>query len=209
MSTDYPDFLSTAYVNGSDDETRALYDRWAETYDLEITDNNYAQPKRCCDALLNLTNGNVSGKIIDIGCGTGLSGIALNQAGFSHIDGCDLSLKMLEKAEKLDVYSKLFEANLNQPPLNISPDYYDAAVIVGVFSFGHVNADCMDEIVRILKPGAPIIIGMNDKFFKEGSLMSKLMQLHRDGDINLHDLHHGEHLSGIGLTGWVISMAKV
>ena len=41
-------FLEIAYEARTTDETRDLYDRWAETYVTELIDeNDYAQPRRC------------------------------------------------------------------------------------------------------------------------------------------------------------------
>jgi predicted TPR repeat methyltransferase len=40
-----------------------------------------------------------SDRILDFGCGTGLSGLALQNAGFTNIDGLDISAPMLEKAK--------------------------------------------------------------------------------------------------------------
>ena len=44
-------FLSQSYTLETPDDTLAHYQEWAETYDQELTENNYAQPKRCAEAL--------------------------------------------------------------------------------------------------------------------------------------------------------------
>ena len=80
-------FLDIAYRARTTDETRDLYDRWAETYDTELIDeNDYAQPRRCAEMLARYLKTREA-EILDIGCGTGLSGAALREAGFGIVDG--------------------------------------------------------------------------------------------------------------------------
>ena len=40
-------FLNQTYRLETQEETLAHYEAWAETYDEEITENDYAQPKSC------------------------------------------------------------------------------------------------------------------------------------------------------------------
>jgi len=201
-------FLNKAYETRSDDETRQMYDRWAATYDAEVFDQNqYQQPARCRDTLLSLQPDRDIA-ILDVGCGTGLAGVALFEAGYRRIDGCDFSDGMLERAQALQLYQRLFNADLNQPPMDVPDAHYDAATVVGVFSFGHVQAAAVDEILRVCKPGAPVIIGLNDHFYQEGSLTHHIAQLDDAGVIDHIGDEAGEHLPGIDLPGWVISLRK-
>ncbi|MEC9344183.1 MAG: methyltransferase domain-containing protein [Pseudomonadota bacterium] len=201
-------YLDDAYEARTGRETREFYDRWAAVYDEELGENEYQQPLRCAQALTRHL-ADRDARILDVGCGTGLSGIALSEAGYLHLDGCDFSTKMLEKAFKTGVYSKLFKADLNHPPLDARDGEYDAIAAVGVFSFGHVMADAVDEFLRVSKPGAPIVIGLNDHFFKEGTLTAKLDALAADGRIERVSEEHGDHIRGTGLTGWVIVARRV
>jgi predicted TPR repeat methyltransferase len=200
-------FLDKAYSVKNDAETRRFYDEWADVYDEELAENDYSQPKRCAAALAAITDP-AETDVLDVGCGSGLSGIALDVAGFGAIDGCDFSPGMLAKAEKTNVYRRLFETNLNEPPMDAPDTTYDAAACVGVFSFGHVKADALHDILRAMKPGGALVIGLNDHFYKEGSLTGKLAALADRGLIELLSQRHGDHIPGTGLTGWVISARK-
>lgn len=200
-------FLGSAYEQRSAAETQDFYDRWAQVYDEELTENEYQQPYRCTHALAaNLVDR--SQRVLDVGCGTGLSGVALTQAGYIHVDGCDFSAGMLEKAFKRGVYSKLFRADLNEPPIDARDGEYGAVTAVGVFSYGHVMPDALDEFLRVTAAGAPIVIGLNDHFFQEGSLTAKIDALAGDGHIERVSQEYGDHIRGTGLTGWVIVLRK-
>ena len=200
-------YFEIAYTLKNSNEAREMYDRWAEVYDRDLTGNEYQQPVRCAEALSkHLANKNA--KILDVGCGTGLSGLALQEAGFQNIEGCDLSTGMLEKAEALKIYSRLFACDLNEPPIDADDASCDGLTAVGVFSFGHIMPEAVDELLRIVKPGAPIIIGLNDHYYEEGSLTAKLDHLAKSGEIEMISREHGEHIPGNDLRGWVITFKK-
>jgi len=212
-SSDEPEkkrYFQTAYTLKTTDETKQLYAKWASVYDEEVAvEKGYQQPRRCAEALVAAMS-RPGAKIIDIGCGTGLSGIALQMAGFRQIDGCDLSPDMLEIAAKTGVYGRLFETNLNEPPIDAKSEAYDAATCVGVFSYGHVEPAAIDEVLRLLKPGGIMVIGLNDHFYNEGHFPGKLEQLAADKRIEEIGRSHGAHLANVeGSTGWVITSAKL
>ena len=199
-------FLKRAHDTRNTAETRAFYTDWAETYDSDLTgEHDYVQPRRCADMLSRYLPDRRAG-ILDIGCGTGLCGAALAEAGYGAIDGCDLTPGMLAKARETGVYRRLFEADLNVPPLDAADGAYDAAVAVGVFSFSLIHPDAIDEILRLLAPGAPLVIGVNAKFYAEGTLARKLDTLKDAGRIERLTEEHGDHISSAGMTGWAIAV---
>ncbi|MEO0328097.1 MAG: class I SAM-dependent methyltransferase [Pseudomonadota bacterium] len=200
-------FFDIAYSVKTTQETRDMYDRWAKVYNENLSDGNYQQPSRCAEAMARLVT-EKDAKILDVGCGTGLSGLALKERQYRSIDGCDLSGGMLAKARELEIYSRLFACDLNQPPLDVLNSYYDALAAVGVFSFGHVQADAMDELLRITKPGGIIIIGLNDHYYDEGSLTQKLDALEKSGKLHILKREHGDHIPANNLKGWVLSLQK-
>lgn len=203
-------YFADAYSLENTDQTKAHYAKWAQVYDKEVADEKgYRQPQRCAEAL-RATGLPGEALILDVGCGTGLSGRALRDAGYIHLEGCDLSPEMLEKAMATGCYERLFETNLNEPPLDAQDAQYDAATCVGVFSFGHVLPDAIDEILRVLKPGGYLVIGLNDHYYDEGTFPDKLDALVEAGEIEILSRDHGLHLENVeGSTGWVIVSRKM
>ena len=198
--------LGTAYDLEPGDQTLDHYPRWAETYDPEVGgDNGYAQPARCAAALAGVAD--PCGHVLDVGCGTGLSGVALRDAGFTRLDGCDFSPPMLERAAETGVYRQLFEADLNAG-LDIDGDAYDHAVAVGVFSFGHIRSDALREVLRVVRPGGAVVVGVNDHFWEVGELPAELDAIEADGLASVASREHGEHLPGAAIMGWVIVLVR-
>ncbi len=201
-------FLKRAHNVRTIAETREFYSDWAETYDAELTgDNDYIQPRRSAEMLSRFLP--VRGAaILDIGCGTGLVGAVLAETGYRTLDGCDLTPGMLEKARERGIYRRLFEADLNRPPLKVGDGAYGAAIAVGVFSFSLIHPDALDEILRLLAPGAPLVIGVNADFYAEGTLARKLEALVSAGRIERLADEHGDHISSAGMTGWAVAVRK-
>jgi len=199
-------FLGTAYDLETGEQTLDHYQRWAGTYDQEVgVDNGYAQPARCAAALARVAGS--SDHVLDVGCGTGLSGVALRDAGFTRLDGCDFSPPMLEWAAETGVYRRLFEADLNAG-LDIDGDAYDHAVAVGVFSFGHIRPDALREVLRVVRAGGAVVVGVNDHFWEVGELPAELDAIEADGLASVASREHGEHLPGAAIMGWVIVLVR-
>lgn len=204
-------FLEQAYELTDDstpEQIKAFYDAWAGSYDSELVDEQeYVMPVRAALALASrLTDRGAM--ILDIGCGTGLSGAALVRQGFTNLDGCDLSPGMLAKARHLAIYGRLFEADLTRPPLDVIDEHYDAVTVVGAFSYGHVPVDAMDDILRTVRPGGYFLVTTNDHFYSEGSIQPKLDQLVSDAVVTMEISEHGNHIKGIDVGGWVFLMRK-
>ena len=139
-------FLDKAYRVRDAASTRALYDDWAASYEAEIGENGYATPARCADALKAHVE-NPDDPILDFGCGTGLSGLALKLAGFQSIDGVDLSAEMLAEARAKDVYRDLqqIEAHTRLPH-----GTYRAIAAIGVIGAGAAPIETLHMLMRAL-----------------------------------------------------------
>ena len=199
-------FLNQTYQLETPEDTFAHYEAWAETYDEEITENDYAQPRRCAAALAQYSS-SCEINVLDIGCGSGLSGMALSDSGFKNIDGCDFSPAMLEKAMNTDVYKKLFLADINQE-LNIEAETYDAVSAVGVLAFAHIRTEALRQMLRTIKSEGLLVIGLNEHYWEGDSVGEKIRSLVEEGEVELLFEEYGEHLPGADIGGWVAVLRK-
>merc|ERR1719343_970464 len=97
---------------------RVLYDDWAKSYDEALLSWDYPAPRRVAETLCSL-GASANGQILDIGCGTGLSGEALAEAGLGKgpnggVVGCDISEESLKLCIEKPCYSRAVYANLDQ-----------------------------------------------------------------------------------------------
>jgi SAM-dependent methyltransferase len=137
------------------DELSEEYERIATRYDAELVDGmGYRAPEAVAEAVRRLVDRNA--RILDVGAGTGLLGVALADAGFTHVDGMDLSPGMLAQAAQKRVYGDLREGRLGDA-LSYGTSEYDGVVASGVLTLGHAPASCLDELVRITRPGGRVI----------------------------------------------------
>lgn len=88
-----------------------LFNNYALYYDQHMKDTlKYALPEHIAKVLHALPVLAVE-RTVDLGCGTGLSGIVLKEL-TRHLTGVDVSAKMLALAKEKDVYDELIESDL-------------------------------------------------------------------------------------------------
>ncbi|MDQ2088809.1 class I SAM-dependent DNA methyltransferase [Marimonas arenosa] len=200
-------FLEKTYGCETPDATRAHYDRWAATYDAEIAENGYATPARCAGALARQLN-DKSAPILDFGCGTGLSGVALAAQGFTCIDGIDPAAGMLAEAEKRGLYRKLIHIDPGSD-LPGAPGSYAAIAAIGVIGVGAAPPEVMDQIAAALAPGGLLVFSFNDHALEDSDCAAKRDALLANGTMRKLEESYGDHLPGIGLNSSVYVFEKL
>ncbi|MBI2177422.1 MAG: tetratricopeptide repeat protein [Candidatus Tectomicrobia bacterium] len=92
-----------------------LFDGYAEKFDKHLVEGlRYRAPQGLREAVGRVLGGNPPKlKVIDLGCGTGLSGAQFRDLA-GHLAGVDLSPGMLAKARERKVYDKLHKSDLTQ-----------------------------------------------------------------------------------------------
>ena len=174
------ELLRRAYSLDNVDDGQQLYREWAETYDRTMIEGlGYVSPRLVAESLVDLRDGS-GGSVLDIGCGTGLLGSELFARGVDLIDGVDLSPSMLEVAGRRGAYRSLFEADLTDV-LPFADATYGAAVCAGTFTSGHVDASCLDEIVRVLAPGAVLVCTVHHAVWHALGFAEGFARLERSG----------------------------
>lgn len=94
-------------------DVRHLFDGYADIFDQHLVDHlGYQVPQRIASLLSVLDGGKPRYRqALDLGCGTGLSGIAV-RARTEHLIGVDISPRMLAKALDAGVYDQVIEQDL-------------------------------------------------------------------------------------------------
>jgi MFS family permease len=147
--------LDRLYGASTLEELRAEYDRIASSYDTELLDGmGYRSPAAVTAVARRLLPSDA--RILDAGAGTGLLGVALAGAGFTRIDGLDLSPGMLAEAARKNVYGELREGRLGGR-LDYATGEYDGVVSAGVLTIGHAPASSLDELVRVTRRGGHVV----------------------------------------------------
>jgi predicted TPR repeat methyltransferase len=99
--------LGDAPQKAPDSYVATLFDQTAEDFDDILTgDLGYAVPMQLAD-ILNQDDNAHFGRMLDLGCGTGLSGMTLGDI-CDHATGVDLSEKMIDTADERACYDALF-----------------------------------------------------------------------------------------------------
>lgn len=198
-------FLDKAYAARDAASTRRLYDDWAESYDTEVTGHGYVTPMRCAEALARFID-DPARPVLDFGCGTGLSGEALATAGFSTIDGCDLSPDMLREAEAKGVYRTLTAIGADAPPPQAGS--YAAIAAIGVIGAGAAPISVFDTLMKSLARKALLVFSFNDHALAEKGNEGRVNEWLDCGAAHLLFREHGPHLPGIDLGSTVYVICK-
>jgi len=100
------------------DYLRTVFDGYAERFEAHLLSLGYRLPGLFRAALLQhpkIAAGEKIGPALDLGCGTGLVGLAIADLPIGPLVGVDVSPRMLEQARKKGVYADLIESDLLKP----------------------------------------------------------------------------------------------
>lgn len=200
-----------AESNTDADKCRDLYDEWASTYDHDLTDasHGYVGPQEAAKAVAkhNTKSGLL---VLDAGCGTGLSGVALKEAvgADTVIDGVDISPGMLALAAKKEVYRNLQTADLSKA-LAIDDATYGAVVCVGTLTGGHVGPlPALREFVRVTASGGPIVATVKDSVWTNDGYEAEVKQLESEGIVYVQSTASVPYRQAQGVNATLLVMVK-
>lgn len=174
------------------DETLEMYRDWADTYEGDVISAGYATPGRAADDLLAALDGKTDAKILDFGCGTGLSGLALQAAGFTDICGTDISTDMLAQAEEKGIYQHVWPSQAGK--LSFERGRFDAIFAAGVISLGAAPPQTLDLVLRGLKSDGLLVFSYNDPTLQDAAYMDKLNAILASGQVEKLSETYGSHL---------------
>jgi len=153
--------LKSVYGDMSVEEKKAFYKDWAANYDAQTqSEFGWIGFKSSAKEFAKRLEDKAA-RILDAGCGTGLSGMGLKVEGFTNVDGADFSPEMLAEARKTEAYQNLFELDLTkQPEIETK---YDAVFSVGVYGFGPPHIKDLVNLISLAKPDGSVILTVNGK----------------------------------------------
>tara|TARA_R110002049_G_scaffold10127_1_gene50065 strand:+ start:19471 stop:20085 length:615 start_codon:yes stop_codon:yes gene_type:complete len=200
-------YLDKVYGARDATQTRQLYDDWAASYETEVGAQGYATPGRAAAALAKFVT-DPTQPILDFGCGTGLSGLALRLAGFTTIDGVDLSADMLAQARGKDVYRALTQIEADATLLH-EPGDYAAISAIGVIGPGAAPITVFDSLMHGLDSGGMLVFSFNDHALSDRCNEARLCEWTDCGAARLLFREHGDHLPGLNMKSTVYVVEKI
>ena len=132
---------------------RRLFDQHAPEFDAALVGRlNYRGPELLLKAVRELA-GDRLGAMLDLGCGTGLAGVAFRPY-VDRLAGMDISPGMIEQARAKNVYDELAAADLLEFLRADDADKYNLVLAADVFVYCSDLAPIAAASARVMKPGA-------------------------------------------------------
>lgn len=131
---------------------RALFDAYAPRFDRHLVDGLSYRGHELVAAALDAAGPGSLGRVIDLGCGTGLVGAALGNRP-EHLTGVDLSPEMLARAERRGCYHRLALNELVAALAEEAPASVDCVTAADVMIYVGDFARVLAAAARVLRPG--------------------------------------------------------
>ena len=142
---------------------REGYGEWVNSYEQTVQDE---MDIRLLSRIKAITWPDVS-RVIDLACGTGRTGVWLKEKGVKELDGVDITPEMLAMANEKDVYSQLYNRDIQDT--QIEAETYDLAVECLADEHLPELSPLYSEAARITKPhGYFVIVGYHPHFLMDG-----------------------------------------
>lgn len=176
LCTKVSDRLTWIYETNDRETLRNKYNAWARIYDRELDKFYRVSPINSAQTLAQFLP-QKDAIILDAGAGTGMVGEALAELGYTQIVGVDLSEEMLEIARKKQVYRDLYLGNLEDESLKIfDKESFDAIISVGVFTFGHVHPQALNNLSSLLKSGGYFLLTVREDYYNTNESLKQVLE---------------------------------
>ena len=178
---DADDWIDDVFAAAGDRKTLdRLYDEWATDYDQHIwaSGNPYIA---IAAGMVGRYVRDFSNAILDAGCGTGNMAQVLHQMGYQHLEGLEPSGGMLELARRKGFYKSLHQLMLDGE-VDLPDESYDAIVALGVLTVGHAPPESLNGLLKLLKPGGPLIFSLAEPAYEQGGFKQRMTALESAGE---------------------------
>ena len=118
--------------------------------------------------------------ILDVACGSGLTGTALKNVGYTNIDGIDIAGELLKIAEETQAYQNLSRVDMQQLPLPFEDNQYDAINFIGALTYFETS-DILKDLCRITRNGGYIVFTQRDDIMRKKNYGELLDAMEQEG----------------------------
>ncbi|MEM7070560.1 MAG: methyltransferase domain-containing protein [Pseudomonadota bacterium] len=137
-----------------------LFENFADTFDHKLAEIKYQAPEHIAYYLSTILPLAHQSTILDLGCGTGLSGQALKPFA-RRLIGVDLSQKMLEIAREKQIYDLLIEDDLDHVFKTLD-EFFDIVTAVDVLCYLGDLKKLHENVYRCLEEGGYFCYSVED-----------------------------------------------
>ena len=175
------------YSSRDNKELADRYDQWAKDYEADLNECfAWLGPYKAVEFFVCHVP-KKEAKILDAGAGTGLVGELLARQGYNNLVAMDMSISMLEEAQKKNAYQEFHQMVMGEP-LDYATDSFDAVISIGVLTVGHAPASSFDELIRVTKPGGYIVFSLRPDVYRESGFKKKQDALESEGKWKLAEV---------------------
>jgi predicted TPR repeat methyltransferase len=147
-----------------EDYVRAVFDGYADRFDEHLISLGYSIPGAIRRALLShpqIAAGEPVGPVLDLGCGTGLVGVALSDLPVGPFTGVDLSRRMLDHARARQIYDELREADI-VADLTAHPRHWPLILAADVLCYFGALEEVLALVHARLHPGGWFVFSVEE-----------------------------------------------
>jgi len=195
------------YKLTSKDKVLKYYDDWTKNaqFNQDMIDWGYTAPVNTVQLIKKyIHDKNI--KILDAGCGSGLAGIELKKRGFTNIYGVDFSQSMLNLIPN-NIYQTVELIDLNEP-LKYDDNDFGAIICVGTFTYGHVKAHALDELIRVTNKNGYICFTINEGIYTEYKFDKKINELSQNKSWEVLNLSKSSYIVNKDVEAWLCLAKK-
>jgi predicted TPR repeat methyltransferase len=173
---------------------RHLFDQFASDYDTRmISQLGYAAPKILRELAAMVMAGRSGLDTLDLGCGTGLSGLAFKDLA-RRLDGIDLSPAMIAKARSRKIYQDLSVADIETLP---GADKYDLLLAADTLVYLGDLSQIFAAASRSLRPGGMFLFTVESKETDGFELGPKRRWRHSESYLRQQAARAGFEIAGL------------
>lgn len=178
-----------------------LFDQYADRFDTDLVNRlKYTIPDRLRRLFADAAPvGSRLAKVMDLGCGTGLSGQAFHDIA-DYIAGIDISGKMLEQARKKKIYNDLFKGDICEQLQQLT-DLYDMFIAADVMIYIGNLGPLFDAVSNKTRSGAFFVFSVESHQEQDFTLQPSGRYAHASSYISRIAVAHDFSIRAMEQTG--------